>query len=138
VTRVFSAEAAWEQQGEQTSVEAAPQSPPPEYVPPARTETGRPVAQDDSEFTYLPPAAAVAGESDRRPPSQDRAARREQRRRRLRFQRLVASAVLVAVVVLVVVLVIRGCGDSDASAAITAVLGVVVLDGRPVPFPGQQ
>lgn len=139
VTQVFSADAAWEQQGEQAPFETAPRSPPPEYVLPERTETGRPAAQDDTEFAYLPPQAAEAGaERERRPRSpQDRAARREQRRRQLRRRRLVALAILVAIVVLVVVLVIRGCGGSDAAAAVTAALCAVVLDGRDVAPPGQ-
>jgi hypothetical protein len=140
VTQVFSADTAPEQQGERAPFETAPESPPPEYVLPERAETGRSAAQDDAESAYLPPRAAEGGaERARRPrSSQDRAARREQRRRQLRRRRLVALTILVAIVVLIVVLLIRGCGDSDTAAAVTAVLGVVVLDGRPVAPPGRQ
>ena len=138
VTQVFSADRAWDQPGERTPFETAPQSPPPEYVLPESTETGRPAAPDDTEFARLPPQAAEVGAGRaRRPRSpQDRAARREQRRRQLRRRRLVALTVLVAIVVLIVIFVIRGCGGSDAAAA--AVLGVLVLDGRLVAPPGRQ
>jgi hypothetical protein len=129
VTQVFSADAAWELTGEQAPPVSAPQSPPPEFVVPERTETGRPAAPDGAEFAYLPPAAAEAGtEYGRRPRSpQDRAARREQRRRQLRRRRIVALAILIAIVALIVFLIVRGCGGSDAGAA-TALL--LVVDGR--------
>jgi hypothetical protein len=128
VTQVFSADAAWELTGEQSPPVAAPQSPPPEFVVPDRTETGRPTAPDDAEFAYLPSAAETGAEYGRRPRSpQDRAARREQRRRQLRRRRITALAVLIAIVALIVFLIVRGCGGSDAGAA-TALL--LIVDGR--------
>jgi hypothetical protein len=137
VTQVFSADAAWELAGEQTPFTSAPQSPPPEFVVPDRTETGRPTAPGGTEFAYLPPAAAEAGaEYGRRPRStQDRAARREQRRRQLRRRRIVALAILIAIVALIVFLVVRGCGGSDAGAATALVLAV---DGRFLVAPRQR
>ena len=142
MTQVFSAEAVWEQGREQSPDEPAPHPPSPEYVLPDRTETGRPTPSAEFERASgrgtieSAERAAVAGASDpddgyeRRPRStQDRAARREQRRRRLRRRRLVALAILIAIVVLIVVLVVRGCGGSDAAAAMTA-LGMVFVDGR--------
>jgi len=139
VTQVFSADAAWEQTGEQAPIETAPHAPPPEYVLPDRTETGRPSAQGDAEFAYLPPDAAdVGAERERRPRSpQDRAARREQRRRQLRRRRLVALAILVAIVVLILFLVIRGCGGSDAGAAAT-VFVTAFVDRRLLVVPGRM
>ncbi len=138
VTQVFSADAAWEQTGEQAPIETAPHAPPPEYVLPERTETGRPSAQGDAEFAYLPPDADVGAERERRPRSpQDRAARREQRRRQLRRRRLVALAILVAIVVLILFLVIRGCGGSDAGAAAT-VFVTAFVDRRLLVVPGRM
>ena len=136
VTQVFSADTAWEQSGEQAPFETAPHAPPPEYVLPERTETGRPAAQGDAEFAYLPPGGAEVGaERGRRPPSpQDRAARREQRRRQLRRRRLVALAILIAIVVLIVVLIVRGCGGADAGAAGALIL---VVDARLTAAPGR-
>ena len=140
VTQVFSADAAWEQSGEPAPYESAPHSPPPEYVLPDRTETGRPAVPSGEDFE-LPPMgtieaaerAEVAGalrpdDHERRPRSpQDRAARREQRRRQLRMRRLVALAILIAIVVLIVVLIVRGCGGSDAAAA---AFGMIFLETR--------
>jgi hypothetical protein len=138
VTQVFSAETMWEQPGERAPFEAAPHSPPPEYVLPERTETGRPAAQGDQEFAYLPPQAAdVGAERVRRPRSpQERAARREQRRRQLLRRRLVALAILVAIVALVVFLVVRGCGGSDAGAAAAGFVTAFV-DRRLLVVPGR-
>jgi hypothetical protein len=137
MTQIFSADAAWEQSGGQTPTETVPHTPPPEYVLPERTETGRPAVPGDAEFAYLPPTAADAGGArERRPRSpQDRAARREQRRRQLRRRRLVALAILVAIVVLVVFLIVRGCGGSDAAAAAVFVTGLV--DRRLLVVPGR-
>jgi hypothetical protein len=139
VTQVFSADAAWEQSRELAPLETVPHGPPPEYVLPERTETGRPSAQGDAEFAYLPPEATdVSSQRERRPRSaQDRAARREQRRRQLRRRRLVALAILVAIVVLIVFLVIRGCGGSDAGAAAT-VFVTVFVDRRLLVVPGRM
>ena len=148
MTQVFSADAAWEQTGERAPLEPAPPSPPPEYVVPERTDTGRPAPPSGAEFD-LPRTrtieaaerAAVDGarasdDYERRPRSpQDRAARREQRRRQLRRRRLVALAILIAIVVLIVVLIVRGCGGSDAGAATAFML---VVDGRFLVAPGRQ
>ncbi len=136
---MFSADAAWELTGEQSPLVSAPQSPPPEFVVPDRTETGRPAPSAEFErprtrTIEAAERAAVAGARgpddgyERRPRSpQDRAARREQRRRQLRRRRIVALAILIAIVALIVFLIVRGCGGSDAGAA-TALL--LVVDGR--------
>jgi hypothetical protein len=124
------------------------QSPPPEYVLPDRTETGRPAPPSGAEFERprtgtvgSAERAAFAGDGasedyERRPRSpDDRKARREARRRQLRRRRLVALAVLIAIVVLIVVLVVRGCGGSDAGAA--AVVVAVFVDRRLLVVPGR-
>ena len=50
MTQVFSADAAWEQSGERAPLESAPQSPPPEFVVPERTDTGRPAPSSGVEL----------------------------------------------------------------------------------------
>jgi hypothetical protein len=138
VTQVFSADAAWEQTGEQAPFTSAPQSPPPEFVVPDRTETGRPAPSAEFERprtrTIEAAERAVVADTrgsadgyERRPRSpQDRAARREQRRRQLRRRRIVALVILIAIVALIVFLIVRGCGGSDAGAAAL----LLVVDGR--------
>jgi hypothetical protein len=139
VTQVVSDDAAWEQATEPEPDESVPHSPPPEYVLPDRTETGRSSAQSDPEFAYLPPASTAADtETGRRPRSpEDRRARREQRRRQLRRRRLVALAILIAIVVPIVVLIVRGCGGSDAGAAAT-VFVTLFVDRRVLVVPGRM
>ena len=66
VTQVFSADAAWELTGEQSPLVSAPQSPPPEFVVPDRTETGRPAPSAEFERPRMSTIeaserAAVAG-----------------------------------------------------------------------------
>ena len=134
---------------EQAPDEPPAHAPPPEYVLPDRTETGRPAPPSGAEFerprtetSESAERAAVAGargseDYERRPRSpEDRKARREQRRRQLRRRRLVALAVLIAIVVLIVVLIVRGCGGSDAGAA-AALFVTVFVDRRLLVVPGR-
>ena len=149
VTQVFSAEAAWEQGREQAPDEPAKPPPSPEYVLPDRTETGRPAPSAEFErprtrTIEAAERAAVAGargpddDYERRPSStHDRAARRQQRRRQLRRRRLVALAILLAIIALIVVLLVRGCGGSDAGAAVAA-FGMIVVDRRFLVAPERQ
>lgn len=145
-TRVFSPGTVPERAPDEPPV----QSPPPEYVLPDRTETGRPAPQSGAEFerpragtieSSERAAVADAGGSEgyerRSRSSEDRTARREQRRRQLRRRRLVALAVLIAIIVLIVVLIVRGCGGSDAGAT-AAVFVTVFVDRRMLVVPGRM